>query len=185
MVRFIAGLFILQLLLIPPGNSNAAPLISIGDYDVLVGETATIDIMVSDIDAIINSFSFRVAFDPIGLTAGSVVAGGSVPSSTSFFFQGEADNDGGLISLFYAPFVPSPPQIDTAGILASFDVTGDVLGSYQLSIIDLAFSDVLDPVTVDFRNGNVNVNAVPIPPALLLFGSGLIGLVGLRRKIKI
>ena len=31
---------------------------------------------------------------------------------------------------------------------------------------------------------NVSVNAIPLPPSALLLGSGLLGLVGLRRKLK-
>jgi hypothetical protein len=32
--------------------------------------------------------------------------------------------------------------------------------------------------------GAITLEAVPIPPAILLLGSGLVGLVGLRKKLK-
>ena len=36
--------------------------------------------------------------------------------------------------------------------------------------------------TVDFTNAEINVSAVPVPAAAWLFGSGLIGLVGIARR---
>ncbi|WP_207683794.1 VPLPA-CTERM sorting domain-containing protein [Desulfonema magnum] len=35
-----------------------------------------------------------------------------------------------------------------------------------------------------YNQGNVNVSAFPIPGAVWLLGSGLIGLAGIRRKVK-
>jgi len=51
--------------------------------------------------------------------------------------------------------------------------------NYQLTVGAQASADNTFPVNVD---GNVTVNAVPLPGSILLFGSGLAGLVALGRK---
>jgi hypothetical protein len=48
----------------------------------------------------------------------------------------------------------------------------------------LNFSDGPMYTDVEFNITNIHANAVPIPGAVWLLGSGLIGIVGVRRKIK-
>jgi hypothetical protein len=67
------------------------------------------------------------------------------------------------------------------GILATFEYTGTIsLGNFVVanSIGDAISYELIDTETP----GGVAVSPVPIPPALLLFGSGIIGMLGLRRK---
>ena len=63
-----------------------------------------------------------------------------------------------------------------------FDVSSAATGSVDLSMaLDSFATDSGNPP--DLIGASINVNAVPIPGALLLLGSGLIGLVGLRKKV--
>jgi hypothetical protein len=67
----------------------------------------------------------------------------------------------------------TPPALDTVFDLVSVDGDGD--GIPGLLMIDGSF--------IDF-SANFSLQAVPIPPALWLFGSGLLGLVGMARRKK-
>lgn len=55
----------------------------------------------------------------------------------------------------------------------TFEATGDNTTLSFLSLENTGYGAILD---------NVSVNAVPIPPALIIFGSGLVGLIGLKRR---
>jgi hypothetical protein len=57
---------------------------------------------------------------------------------------------------------------------ASFATLGFALGSYVSTLTNGSFTDTV----------TVNVSAVPIPAAAWLFGSGLLGLVGIARRKK-
>ena len=63
------------------------------------------------------------------------------------------------------------PTLDTVYDLVSVDGDGD--GTPGIDMIDGTF--------IDF-SANFNLQAVPIPPALWLFSSGLLGLVGMARR---
>jgi hypothetical protein len=180
MSRIIALFFVLQLIFVIPGSVDAAPVISIGDYEIQIGEIETIDVLISDIsDTIINTFDFTLEFNADGLMASNLLPGSSVPSP--MWFQGQIDNDNGTVKALYSVFMPPQPQIDTDGIIASFDLTGLIPGVYDLRIANVSFSDTTTPVIVETINGSISV--VPIPPALLLLGSGLVGIIGLRRRM--
>ncbi|MHB9073643.1 MAG: hypothetical protein ACYC6G_08970 [Desulfobaccales bacterium] len=78
------------------------------------------------------------------------------------------------------------------------DHTGSVLvdyaGSFSGSSLNTKFPDVTDSkLTVTWANWNLGLNnvnfdettaAVPVPPALWLFGSGLVGLAGFGRRFR-
>lgn len=67
--------------------------------------------------------------------------------------------------------------------IATINLTALAEGSSSLSVLAASefFSalDLLDPTRID---GTVIVSAVPVPAAGWLFGSGLLGLVGVARK---
>ena len=73
----------------------------------------------------------------------------------------------------YQGLAGAAPTLDTVFDLVSVDGDGD--GIPGLLMIDGAF--------IDF-SANFSLQAVPIPPALWLFGSGLLGLVGIARRKK-
>lgn len=60
----------------------------------------------------------------------------------------------------------------------SFDITNLVAGG---GAFDLRFGEVDNQNWHNLGVDNVSVNAVPIPPTVWLFGSSLVGLIGLRR----
>jgi hypothetical protein len=178
MKRFLTVLFFIQLLIIP-SFAISAPVLVIDDHEIAVGETSTIDIQLFDIeDAVINAFSFKIDFDPVGVMASDISVGEIVPTSSSFWFQGSVVES--QIIGYYSPFVQDPPEIATDGILTSFNIEGLTPGLYELSIAELAFSDITTPVDVEFQNGSINV--VPIPSSLILLGTSLVGVVAFRRK---
>jgi hypothetical protein len=80
--------------------------------------------------------------------------------------------------------------------LEAFGVGGASLGEIrQTDIGDFPVSALFSNVPIErftltsfivdrFRVGSVTYSAVPIPPALWLFGSGLLGLIGISRRKK-
>jgi hypothetical protein len=96
------------------------------------------------------------------------------------------------------------PEVNIGSAFVSTDATGSIVG-WQLGlhivddvvILSANFSSGMSDSSVDFptatENAYVAGNAgtwtgptvIPIPPALYLFGSGLLGLVGISRGKKI
>jgi len=183
------------------GNSN----VTIG-----VGESVTMDIMVSGfaVGNLLESGDITFGYDMSGAVS---VAGGPVtlnPANTYEFipFQPPADDtvNNSVNFIFAQPFfgkVPVPLG-DTPFKLASVVFTGAQAGVANL-IFDLAtflndtnFTEhhqagapgvlaaapLFDLTTL---GASISVNAVPLPAAVWLLGSGLVGLMGfgrLRRK---
>jgi hypothetical protein len=92
-------------------------------------------------------------------------------------------SSGTLVSAFDGGGTASLPN----GVLGTFDMDVE-LGGWELTLQDgnvLAMGDNF-PIeyTVLFDGTDYTItNAVPIPSALLLLGTGIAGLVGIRRKI--
>jgi hypothetical protein len=193
MIRLVAAVFFLQMILLTPFAANAAPTLAIGEYDISVGETATVDILLSDIDTDFDSFGFYIEYDPTVLTASDITAGDIFPSETADCFTSDIwiddeDSENAALIFYYSPFTSSNYIFENEGVLASFDLTGITEGEQELLFTNLAFSLGSDAIDISVTDGIVNVssgaNAVPIPSAILLLGGGLFGMLGVRRKIK-
>lgn len=81
-------------------------------------------------------------------------------------------------------------DIDTGFSLSASETFGFYLGDWDSRDTDYEISGILNKWDLDFNGDNIsdisvgNANPVPIPTALFLFGSGLVGLAGFRRKTK-
>lgn len=163
----------------------AAPVLSIGDYNTDIG-TLAVSISISGItNEIIKDFSFGLNILPTDGNLifpsnfdSTVTAGSAVPLPNSFL--GFKSNDFSSL-FFYSPFAPNPPQLSN-GVLANFSLSVLGFGSWVLELNDLAFGSGAVAVNVMADNGSVSV--VPIPAAVWLLGSGVVGLVVLKRRKK-
>ena len=97
----------------------------------------------------------------------------------------------GVVDFVFTTYTPSGglfPNFDIATI--SFNVIGAVGSSTSITFADSDFGGFVSPgavpVAVTYVNGLVNVtaSAVPVPAAVWLFGTGLLGLAGLAKRKK-
>lgn len=98
----------------------------------------------------------------------------------------------GSLNITFGNFSPIAPAIvyplapPTLIGTFSFTMDGDIGASSALTMTDYLggfFDFVNAPITMTYENG-VATNPVPVPAAIWLFGSGLLGLVGIARRKK-
>lgn len=101
-----------------------------------------------------------------------------------------SDNSGNILqwSLFALPPLPTNVGDTRTSIMSSYIINGSDIDNTITSIcVSETFGSCVfhnfEANTV-FNHGTWSVSAVPIPPALYLFGSGLLGLVGMARRKK-
>ena len=98
---------------------------------------------------------------------GVVTVGAGTAEISGFSLAGLAGPDFIFATLDFVA-IPPPGTTDVIVSASPFGDWQDLIGQ---------------PVIVDtFNNARVNVSAVPVPAAVWLFGSGLIGLVGIARR---
>jgi len=66
--------------------------------------------------------------------------------------------------------------------IATINLTALAEGSSNLVVLNSFFADTSVELFPTLIDGTVNVSAVPIPAAVWLFGSGLLGLIGVARR---
>jgi len=184
MILAIAGLWVM----FSATSVKAVPIVSLDILDPLisVGETFEINVIVdgvTDVDPIwgpdeLLAFGFDVVYPSIFTFNGATVG-------SSFFDDSALFTDTDVAGFAF------PGIIGDDILLASLSfIAPSTAGIFSLGI----FSDLLDPneglITwldpqIDLTTNtdiNVNVAPVPEPSTLLLMATGLVGLIGFRRK---
>ena len=152
------------------GQANASMYILSGDMDPLqagtnggfgAGTGSGVGTIAGDYDDITNSLNYSITW--MDLTA----------QVTNMHFHNGAPGVSGGVDLG----IPGPwssPQVGSA-ILTATQETNLLSGNWYVNVHTATFGGG------EIR-GQVIVNPVPIPAAVWLFGSGLLGLVGLSRR---
>jgi len=127
-----------------------------------------------------------------------IIGAGDVGKTMQFSFDAKLGNIGGssTSSAFIKTLDPSAGYALTNFITFETTSISELWGTYSLSIlVDASLNgQILQFGFLNTASGyessgifydNVNFGVVPVPAALWLFGSGLIGLVGIARRKKI
>ena len=150
------------------------------DSEILVGEAFDIDVMAVGVAALdeVLAFGFDVIHSSSFKLNQATVGTGFNDDSAMF------PNTDVAGSAF--PGIPGGNDI----LLATLNFTPSLAGVFSLVI----YSDLADPneglFTFDFPQvdittcDTVNVNAVPIPTTIMLLGTGLAGLILVRRRFR-
>jgi hypothetical protein len=170
------------------GVVSAATVSIVPNYQtVVIGTPVDVVLAISglgDNDApSLGVFDLDVNFDPTILHFDSVMYGDDLDL---FGFGSDTSTipGTGVVNLFELSF-DSPPDLDTMqpGSFQLARLTFNTIGqgNSMLGIDINSLGDALgDPLVAITETGNINV--VPVPSALLLMGSGLTILIGMRRS---
>lgn len=158
---------------------------------VLLGDSFTASLYVTNVDSIeggLLGWGSEVNF------SNTILSASSYSIDNQWFLPGidnNINNAGSSVELFAARLSPG-----LTGTIKLADINFDTLsiGSSQLTMSEL-FSNNTNFIGFGGANGydydadiifsnadaTINVSAVPLPPAILLFVSGLIGLAGIKK----
>ena len=156
-----------------------------------LGEIATVDLQISGLgDDILTGFDLDIGFDNSILGFQSFTFGTGLDTFGFGTINGATDFGSGLVNIFEISF-------DFDQDLKDFQPDDFILGTFtfntlnigtsplDISVNSLAGESVFDPVLgfevasslqADLQLGSISV--VPVPPAIWLFGTALIGLIG-------
>ena len=189
------------------GIASAAPVLNFGldinsdpsvfENDIIINkeDSVTVDLYVTGMpEPGLQSFGFDLEYDATLLN----VTGASIGGDWNFGAATLDYSTDGLVEMAKAYFNFSPPPYGLSGdvLLGSITFQCEALGLSGLTIYDedrggpyadFAMAQTGDCLDDQIMEGVVigSINNVPIPSALLLLGSGLVGFIGLgRRKIR-
>jgi hypothetical protein len=168
----------------------------IGTADIANGDTLTAEVYFN-VDAgesvVLDGYEFALGYDTAELSFASLTS--TPPSPLSALFGAPYDS-GGIVDNFHGvTFAVGPTLTEGSTLLATVDFT--VLAPILDGELDVWFADsphgadqfkvdggifnMLVP-NADYVAQGPDVGAVPVPAAVWLLGSGLLGLIGIRRR---
>jgi len=183
-MKIIAGMLgIVSLLTVNLANAATVALTP-STLTVVTGDAFSLTVQGSDFLDGVSSGGVQLNWDPALLTITSTVAdldaslqsNGFLPLATSVISE-SAIAVGGTFGTVGAAGVPFDfvTVNFTANSTAPIELLNSTFGDWQ----DGNGDSVLGVI---FEGAQINVNPVPVPAAVWLFGSGLLGLVGVARR---
>ncbi len=190
--RTLKAITALAVLGLTAGQSMAATvgLTEVNPIDTNGAPTIDLQLVGTDFAAPgVDGGNFTFSWDPAVLQYTATTVASPPWDADAIVSDGNAAS--GVVDFVFTTYTPSGglfPNFDIATI--SFNVIGAVGSSTSITFADSAFGGFVSPgavpVAVTYVNGLVNVtaSAVPVPAAVWLFGTGLLGLAGLAKRKK-
>jgi len=166
-----------------------------GNQTVGLGEITIVDLQISDLgDDILTTFDLDIGFDNSILDFQGFTFGTGLDTFGFGTINGATDFGSGLVNIFevsfdfdqdlkdFQPndFVLGTFTFDTLSIgTSALDITVNALGGEFVFDPVLGF-EIASALEADLQSGSISV--VPVPAAIWLFGTALIGLVGISRQ---
>lgn len=154
-----------------------------------ISDNIDIDIVISDLDGLyVGAFDIDVAFNAAILS----FDGYALTDNLGVISLFEADDwsfgdlGGGLVNLAEISYLPDLSFQSDRFTLATLSFTSLSVGASDLTI---SYADISDDwggrIFAELSSGSIDVAPVPEPATMLLFGTGIAGLIGSRiRKNK-
>lgn len=190
--RTLKAITALAVLGLTAGQSMAATVGLVEVNPIETNGAATLDLQLVGTDFAspgVDGGAFTFSWDPsiLQYTATTVASPPWDPGG----FVNDANAASGVVDYVFTTYTPGGglfPNFDIATI--SFNVIGAVGTSTAITFADSAFGGFVAPgsvpVAVTYVDALVSVtaSAVPVPAAVWLFGTGLLGLAGVARRNK-
>ena len=154
---------------------------------VNAGDAFSLTVQGTDFFNDVSSGGVELSWDPALLTMTSTTADISASLASNGFpidfgvntvISGSSVAVGGTFGTVFGPTFDFVTFNFTANSSAPINIFNSAFGDWQ----DGQFPQAQSIPDVTFVGAQVNVNPVPVPAAVWLFGSGLIGLVGIARR---
>ncbi|MBU1191815.1 MAG: hypothetical protein KKA36_02545 [Gammaproteobacteria bacterium] len=142
----------------------------------MIGEAVSVEVLFSDFTDPLISGGFNFNYDTSFLDFDSIDFGAN-PLGLAFFPIDTAVD--GVVGISFA----GPLSLES-GILGTLNFVATDLGTASLSTAAASpgFFDGSSYYVPGFGNASIEVSAVPVPAAVWLMASGLLGMVGLSRR---
>jgi len=178
--------FLSQLLLLTSANAVVLS-INPADQTVIQGNIASIDLVVSGLelgglDEIVAAYNIATSYDSTILSFNNAVFGGALGFTIPLTNATTTDTVTTIETAFSSDDSLALLQPDSIllGTL-NFNTIGSGVAQFDFTSHDLTGknSTSLDHTTI---SGSMTVTVIPIPSALLLFGSGVLGMIAIKRR---